>query len=159
MYVHARHSPHTLKWNSACQKIVMVVFSCTLEILVPPRLCHSCVSGVASWASHYEKRPFRQEQKWLACRISRRATDESDDIAARHFPKVSLLGWNLGRWLSVDNRSAVVQSLDNATAKTDARTFIQGPGPGTGLRWQGPGQGQGLESQGQGPGPGLKCCP
>ena len=35
--------------------------------------------------------------------------------------------------------------LDNATARTDARTFIQGQGPGLGLRWQGPGQG--LESQ------------
>ena len=45
--------------------------------------------------------------------------------------------------------------LDNAAARTDARTFIQGPGPG--LRWQGPGQEQGLESQGQGPG--LKFCP
>jgi len=45
--------------------------------------------------------------------------------------------------------------LTSATARTDARTVIQGPG----LRWQGPGQGQGLESQGQGPGPGLKFCP
>jgi len=50
-------------------------------------------------------------------------------------------------------------SLNNATTRTDARTFIQGPGPGPGLRWQGPEQGQGLESQGQGPGPGLKFCP